>query len=131
MCSIRPPGPCCNYGGCQWHLQKRNKESALSALTCTNVVVLHIPTRYDLMKESIVNKEVKKANMDINKVCRSFRNVKVQDISNISRAWHTRHGQHLNKIGKEHISEEISKIIGKTEKNHLKVIALSDSNQGN
>jgi GTPase SAR1 family protein len=94
-------------------------KSRLSALTSTNVVVLNIPTRYDLIKESVVNKEVKKANMVINKVCRRFRNVKVLDISNISRAWHTRHGQHLNKIGKEHISEEISKIIGKTEKNRF------------
>jgi hypothetical protein len=66
-------------------------------------VVLNIPTRHDLIKESIVNEEIRKANMVINKVCKRFRNVKVLDISNISRACHTRHGQHLNKIGKGHI----------------------------
>ena len=76
-------------------------------------MVLNIPTRHGLIKESIVNKEIRKANVDINKVCKRFRNVKVLDIS---RAYYTWHGQHLNKIGKEHISQEISKIIGKTEK---------------
>jgi hypothetical protein len=36
----------------------------VSALTCTNVVVLNIPVRHDLIKESIVNKEIRKANME-------------------------------------------------------------------
>jgi hypothetical protein len=45
----------------------------LSALTCTNVV-LNIPIRHDLINESVVNKEIRKANMDINKVCKRFRN---------------------------------------------------------
>jgi lysophospholipase L1-like esterase len=89
----------------------------LSALTSTNVVVLNIPTRHDLIQESVVNKEIRKANIDISKVCKRFRNVEVLDISNISRAYHTRHGQHLNKKGKEHIYQEINKIIGKREKN--------------
>jgi hypothetical protein len=107
-------------------------KSTLSALTSTNVVVLNIPTRHNLVKESIVNKEIRKANMDKNKVCKRFRNVEVLDINNISRTCHTRHGQHLNKIGKAHISQEISKIIGKNKKkNHSNVIALSDSSQGN
>jgi hypothetical protein len=71
----------------------------LSALNCTNVVVLNIPVRHDLIKESIVNKEIRKANIEINKLCKRFRNVKMLDISNISRAYHTRHGQHLNRAG--------------------------------
>jgi hypothetical protein len=91
-------------------------KSTLSALTSTNVVVLNIPSRHDLVKESIVNKKIREANMDINKVCKRFRNVEVLDINNISRACHTRHGQHLNKIGKMHISQEISKIIGKNKR---------------
>jgi hypothetical protein len=103
----------------------------LSALTSTNVVVRNIPTRHDLVKESIINKEISKANMDINKVCKRFRDVKVLDISNISRACHTRHGQHLNRIGKEYIAQEINKIIGNNRRNHSNVIALGDTNQGN
>jgi hypothetical protein len=46
----------------------------LVTLTCTHIV-LNIPTRHDLIKESIVNKEIKKANVDINKICKRFRNV--------------------------------------------------------
>jgi hypothetical protein len=45
-------------------------KSTLSALTSTNVVVLNIPSSHDLVKESILNKEIRKANMDINKVCK-------------------------------------------------------------
>lgn len=33
-------------------------------------VVLNIPTRHDLMKESIVNKEIRKENVDINNICK-------------------------------------------------------------
>jgi hypothetical protein len=61
-------------------------KTTLSALTSTNVVVLNIPARHDLVKESIVNKEIRKANMDINKVCNRFSNVEVLEIDNISRA---------------------------------------------
>jgi hypothetical protein len=53
------------------------------------------------------------------------------DISNISRAYHTRHGQHLNRAGKEYVSQEISKIIGNNRKNWSNAIVLGDSNQGN
>jgi hypothetical protein len=65
------------------------------------------------------------------KVCKRFRNVRILDISNISSACHTRHGQRLNRIGKEYVSQEISKIIGNIRKKHPNAIALGDSNQGN
>jgi lysophospholipase L1-like esterase len=86
--------------------------TTLSALTSTNVEVLNIPARHDLVKDSIVNKEIRKANMDINKVCKRFSNVEALEINKISRARYTRHGQHLNKRGKALISQEINKIIG-------------------
>jgi ribosomal protein L4 len=57
-------------------------KSTLSALTSTKVVV----------------KEIRKAH--INKVCKRLKHVEVLDINKISRACHTRYGQHLNKIGK-------------------------------
>jgi lysophospholipase L1-like esterase len=60
-------------------------KKTLSALTSTNVVVLNIPTRHDLITESIANKEIRKANIDIYKICKRFKNIKVLDISNISR----------------------------------------------
>jgi hypothetical protein len=66
--------------------------------------------------------------MDINKVCKRCRNVKVLVISN---AYHTRHGQHLNRLGEEYITQEISKIIGNNKKNQLNAIILGDVKQGN
>jgi hypothetical protein len=103
----------------------------LSALTCTNVIVLNIRIRHDLIRESVVNKEIRKANVDINMVCKRFRNVKILGMSNISRASHTRHGLHLNRLGEEYIVQEISKIIGNRKKNLPNVIALGDLKQGN
>ena len=103
----------------------------LSALTSTNVVVLNTPARHDLITESIVNKEIRNANKDIYKICKIFKNVKVLDISNISRDYHTRHGQHFNRIGKKYITQEIGKIIGNNSKNYTNIIALDFSNQGN
>jgi hypothetical protein len=44
--------------------------------------------------------------MDINKVCKRFRNVEVLDINDINRVCHTSHGQHLNKVDKVHISKK-------------------------
>jgi hypothetical protein len=85
-------------------------KKTLVILTCMNVV-LNISTRYDLIKESIVNKEIRKANVDINKICKRFRNV--LSLSYVSRAYHTKHEQHLNRIGKKYITHKISKIIGK------------------
>jgi hypothetical protein len=69
--------------------------------------------------------------MDIYKICKRFKNVKVLDISNISREYHTRHGLHFNRIGKKFITQEIGKIIGNNSKNYTNVIALGFSNQGN
>jgi hypothetical protein len=103
----------------------------LSALTSTNVVVLNIPTRHNLITESIVNKEIRKANMNIYKICKRLKNIKVLNISNISREYHTRHGQHFNRIGKKFITQEIGKIIGNNSKNYTNTIALGFSNQGN
>jgi hypothetical protein len=107
-------------------------KNTLSALTCTNVVVLSIPTRYDLAHESIVNKEIKKANIDLMRICNRFRNVKVLDIGNLSRNYHTRHGQHLNNSGKKYVMHELSKIIiCENRKNQPNIIVLGDPNQGN
>jgi hypothetical protein len=56
------------------------------------MTVLIIPTRHDLIKELVVNKEIRKANEDINKICKRFRNVKVLDLSSVSGANHASHG---------------------------------------
>jgi hypothetical protein len=49
----------------------------------------------------------------------------------IIRAYHTRHGQHLNRIDEQCIIQEISKIICNNKKIISDVIVLGFSNQGN
>jgi hypothetical protein len=53
-------------------------------ITCMNDV-LNAPTRHDLIKELIVNMENKKATVNINKINKRSRQVKVLDISHVSR----------------------------------------------
>jgi hypothetical protein len=65
-----------------------------------------------------------KANLDINERCKRFSNVKVLDISNVSRTAQ-------NRKGKECITVEISKITGNDKKIHSYVIVVSISKQGN
>jgi hypothetical protein len=69
--------------------------------------------------------------MDINKLWKRFRNVKVLYLTNISRAYHTWHGQHLNRVGKEYVTQEISKIIGNKREINSEVIALGFLSHGN
>jgi hypothetical protein len=46
--------------------------------------------------------------VDANKICKRFTNVKLLDMSSVSRAYHTEDGRHLNGIDKEYISKTIS-----------------------
>jgi hypothetical protein len=69
--------------------------------------------------------------MDINKVCKRFRSVKVLDISNISRACNTKQGEDLHRIGKVYISQEISKIICNGRKPQLKCNSFRRLKPGN
>jgi hypothetical protein len=62
----------------------------LVALTCTNVIVFNIPTRHDLIKESIGNKESK---YDYKKYMQKIWKCK-------STRYNTRPGQRLNKAGR-------------------------------
>jgi hypothetical protein len=62
-------------------------EKTLATLICRNVLVFNIQTGHYLIKKS-----VRKANVDINKVSKKQRNVKVLDLSNVSRAYHARQG---------------------------------------
>jgi hypothetical protein len=75
-CSILGPQDHVVIMGGANHIAKKETKNCintlkrtLSALTSTNVVVLNIPTRHDLITESIVNKVIRNANKDIYKIC--------------------------------------------------------------
>lgn len=99
-------------------------KTTLGKLTNTNVIVLKIPQRYDLMELSCVNTEISRANKTFETVCRQFKNVTIIDINdciacnhssrsncNCQRACHTRHGQHLSGLGKTLLAQKILNVI--------------------
>lgn len=100
-----------------------------------NIVVCTIPFRYDLPTWSIVNTEIRKVNKILLGLRKFFRKLVVIDISNIGKRFHTRHGLHLNPLGKSLISEMIleksSTIISDDFYDKKNIITLPYEIQGN
>lgn len=80
----------------------------------TNIVLVDLPNRYDLVKWSCVNQEVRKTNMSLKELSQQYQNVTLVEASKAERHFHTRQGLHLNYRGKiwlaERISEQITKL---------------------
>lgn len=66
----------------------------------SRVLVLSLPTRYDLSPTSPVHNTVRLFNNHMAELCRRHENVKMLDISSIARHHHTAHGLHLRARGK-------------------------------
>jgi hypothetical protein len=82
-------------------------ETNLSKLMHTNVIVGDFPMRYDLAKWSCVNREIRKANKQLQNICGNFSNVKLVSLSSYDRNSYTNHGQHLNGLGKNKLCNDI------------------------
>jgi hypothetical protein len=74
--------------------------------TNTNVIILEIPLRYDLPLTSCVNTEVKSFNERIQRLATQFDHIKIFQMTT-ERKHHTRHGLHLNKLGKHLIASNL------------------------
>ena len=72
----------------------------------TNITLVEAPQRYDLPMESCVNEEVKRYNRKLCKMMKIFENVQVVG-SEVQRTCHTRHGEHMNGVGKEIMAQRI------------------------
>jgi hypothetical protein len=75
--------------------------------TCTNVILLSVPHRHDLINDSCVNKEVKVFNRSLQNRLKCF--VKVELIEVVSeREFYTEHGKNLNSRGKVSMASRIA-----------------------
>jgi hypothetical protein len=75
-----------------------------------NIIFIQAPHRHDLVSTSCINKEVIKFNRQVMKIIKSYPNIKSLEID-LQRNYFTRHGQHLNNIGKEQVATELAKLI--------------------
>lgn len=74
----------------------------------TNLILSTIPYRYDLREYSYENKAIKEINFVIRELAYTHKHVRLLDLSLLRRCYHTSHGFHVNRRGKQFISKEIS-----------------------
>jgi len=65
-----------------------------------NIIVVNIPHRHDLAKDSRTNLEIQAFNAQLSKTAKSFRHVAVVEMDS-NRKYFTKHGLHLNNGGKD------------------------------
>lgn len=69
-----------------------------------------MPYRYDLQESSQENRNIKRVNTKIRKLC-AANNIKVLDMWSLPRGMHTGHGLHLNMRGRREVARSITSII--------------------
>jgi len=72
----------------------------------TNIILISVPHRYDLMQSSCVNNEIRSFNRKLVKSVRAFKHASVLEMTS-DRNHFTKHGLHLNSLGKEVLSKQI------------------------
>ena len=75
-----------------------------------NMLLVCVPTRFDLLSTSCVNKEVIIYNRKLHKWMKQYEHVKIID-SESQREYFTRHSMHMNLPGKELIAQRITEHI--------------------
>jgi len=76
--------------------------------THTNIILMSVPHRYDLMETSCVNHEI--FNRKLHERLKRLTKVEMIDVGN-HRTLYTRHGQHLNSKGKESMANKTASTI--------------------
>jgi hypothetical protein len=72
----------------------------------TNIIVVNVPYRYDLLESSYVNGEVALFNMKLERYLKLFNWVTLLT-TNCPRRNFTKHGMHLSNLGKSDVSKQI------------------------
>jgi lysophospholipase L1-like esterase len=65
----------------------------------TKIIVINVPHRHDLAKDSRTNFEIQAFNAKLSKIVKSFRHVTLVEMD-FNRKYFTKHGLHLNNAGK-------------------------------
>jgi hypothetical protein len=84
-------------------------------LNNTNIILLDITHRYDLIENSCVNKEIQTYNRKLKKVTKLYKHVTILEASN-NREDFTSNGLYLNKAEKRKLVRKIAKAVMKVRK---------------
>jgi hypothetical protein len=84
----------------------------------TNIILLDVPHRHDLEKNSCVNKEIQTFNRKLRKITKLFKHVTILEVS-FKRVTYTQHGLHLNRLGKRLIAKQIAREIYRVTKEKI------------
>ena len=95
----------------------------------TNIVIIEAPRRYDLVEWSCVNKAVTEFNRKLAKYLKAQKHVKLLKVDQ-NREYFTRHGLHLNHLGKTKICEDLKECI-KVIQQRRPAIPLDFNKEGN
>ena len=85
----------------------------------TNIILMEVPHRHDLIQYLCVNKEVEKFNSNIKKHMKVHENAEVVKV-NLQRRAFTKHGVYMNAMGKEIMAKRITETIKHTLKMNKK-----------
>ncbi|KAG8336388.1 hypothetical protein J6590_045353 [Homalodisca vitripennis] len=88
----------------------------------TNVVLVDLPMRYDLVNWSCVNRAVSRTNLRLKELGQKYSHATVVDVSKAERHFHTRHGQHLNTRGKQWLAKLIAEKIQQITKSEAETV---------
>jgi hypothetical protein len=96
----------------------------------TNIIIIPALHRHDLIKSSCINKEIKTFTRKLRKMIKAIQNVTTLDVT-LDRKDFTRHGLHLNSLGKEKVAlligQHITKLLTKQENNIFSLPWIDDS----
>ena len=96
----------------------------LNATQHTKVILIDVPLRYDPGKRPHINEEIMNYNRKLHKVTKCFKHVKLIKATN-NREFFTQHRLHLNKKGKEMMSNKIiEKLLINVDSQEVDVIYL-------
>jgi hypothetical protein len=91
----------------------------------TNIIVVNVPYRYNLLKSSYANGETALLNRKFEKYLKLFNWVTLLTTDGSTRNF-TKHGMHLNNLGKSNVSKQIVKCILGTLKEIPKALITLD-----
>lgn len=89
----------------------RSLAKNLPKLKNNKVCLIDVPKRHDLNDQSCVNLEINNVNKKLKKLSKLYNNIELIETGKIDRKFFTNHGQHLNNLGKELLSDNIMSAI--------------------